>query len=154
MNATTEVTSVADGENDNDFRAWMKAMGFNAKQVALAGETIGMASAMAGRTARGERDLSDTERLAMAAVTANLPRWKPTNATEIEAVRTLNTMLGDELSKFQSDSEEDAIRTIRAVIRSEAHRLATEGRPSQSEDHQMDQMIRNLLKACQHSSAR
>jgi len=127
MTATTEVILVADADNEtNDFRAWMKAMGFNAKQVGQAGELIGMASAMAGRTGRSERELTETERLAMSAATAGLPAWSPEAAAEIEAIRTLYTMLKREMDQAGAGSgaEVDAVKTTRALIRLSAIHLS------------------------------
>lgn len=59
----------------NEFREWMAAMGFNGKQVTKAGELIGMGASTAQFCYRGERRVTKTERLAMAAVTSDLPLW-------------------------------------------------------------------------------
>ena len=150
MDVTTEVASVADaGNEDNDFRRWMKAMGFNAKQVSYAGDQVGMSPSLAGHSSRGLRELSYTERMAMAAATVGLPEWNPETAGEIEAMRTLHQVLRTELAQAKSGAapEEDAVRTIRAIIRSEAHRLATEGRPARTEDPETDRAILDLLRA-------
>lgn len=156
MNMMTEVSSVADESESNDFRLWMKSMGYNAKQVGLAGERIGMAAAMAGRTGRGERELSETERLAMTTATVGLPSWTPETASEIEAMSTLYTLMKNEIARAKAGSgeEADALRTIRAVIRSEAHRLATESRQENS-DPETDRAILALLRAAaQDANAR
>lgn len=147
MTAITEVHAVADTDNDNDFRTWMKSEGYNSKQVTQAGETIGMSPSLAGHTSRGLRELTDTERLAMAAVTANLPRWSPDNASYILAHKTLSIILEDEISKVGSDAEAEAVRAIKAVIRSEAHRIATEGRVTQTDDAETDRKILDLLRS-------
>lgn len=69
----------------NEFRAWMQAMGFNGKQVAKAGEMIGMGRSTALMSYRGERRLTKTERLAMAAVAARSSPWSPDAHAEIAA---------------------------------------------------------------------
>ncbi len=147
MTMTTEVLPVADDES-NDFRAWMRSMGYNAKQVGQAGESIGMAAAMAGRTGRSERDLADTERLAMSAATVGLPAWTPDSAVELDAVRTLYTMLKAELAQSKdSAAEAEAVRTIKALIRSEASRIASERSAPHGQDQETDQAILALLRS-------
>ena len=69
----------------NEFRAWMQAMGFNGKQVARAGELIGMGKSTAHLCHRGERRLTKTERLAMAAVVSQASPWSPETHAEIAA---------------------------------------------------------------------
>ncbi len=146
--AITEEAPVTD-EAETDFRAWMKSMGYHSKQVSTAGEMVGMSPSLAGHSSRGLRELTHTERLAMAAVTAGLPAWSPETSAEIEAVRTLFTMLKGEMAQAQRGAgpEADSIRTIRAVIRSEALRLATESRTPASDDPETDQAILALLRA-------
>lgn len=141
---------MADDETDNnDFRAWMKSMGFNSKQVSAAGELVGMSSSLAGHSSRGLRDLTTTERLAMAAATAGMPAWSPARAPEIEAIRTLYEMLKAEMKEVSKGggAEEEAVRTIRAVIRAEALRIATEARQDAGSDPETDHTIRSLLQA-------
>jgi hypothetical protein len=149
---------MTDAETEtNDFRAWMKALGFNAKQVTAAGETIGMSSSLAGHSSRGLRELTMTERLAMAAATAGLPAWTPDTAAELDAVGTLYGAMKAEIqaAKAGGSIEADAVQTIRAVIRAEALRLATEARLGSTEDPAADQAILSLLQAAaQRASAR
>ncbi|UDF29347.1 UNVERIFIED_ORG: hypothetical protein LHK14_17815 [Roseateles sp. XES5] len=158
MTATIGVPTMADDETENnDFRTWMRSMGFNSKQVSAAGELVGMSSSLAGHSSRGLRDLTSTERLAMAAATAGLPAWSPDSATEIEAIRTLYELLKAEMKEVANggDAEEEAVRTVRAVIRAEALRVATEARQETGSDPETDRVIRSLLQAfAQRSSAR
>ncbi|MDH6273611.1 hypothetical protein M2311_003701 [Rhizobium leguminosarum] len=156
MIATTEVASVAD-EESNDFRTWMKSLGYNAKQVSNAGEVVGMSPSLAGHSSRGLRELSYTERLAMAAATAGLPAWTPEKADEIETVRILRRILSDEIAAAQTGvaTQEEAMRTIKALIRSEAYRIASESRSTNAADSETDQAILALLRAAvQGTSAR
>lgn len=68
----------------NDFQIWVQKMGFNGKQIAEAGRRIGHGHPdTSGKTNRGERELTETERLAMAAVRAGLPAWTPETDQEI-----------------------------------------------------------------------
>lgn len=69
----------------SEFKAWMTAMGFNGKQVAKAGELIGMGRSTALMSYRGERRLTKTERLAMAAVAGGVIMWSPERHQEIAA---------------------------------------------------------------------
>lgn len=146
MKTGSIIQTVAD---DNEFRVWMKAMGFNSKQVSAAGETIGMSPSLAGHSSRGVRELTQTERLAMAAATAGIPPWTPEAAAEIEAVQTLYTLLKGEIAQAAAGSgaEVEALRTIRAVIRSEALRIATEAQMEKAAAPETDQAILALLRA-------
>lgn len=53
---------------ESDFKKWMDSLGFNGKEVAKAGDLIGMGRSTALLCASGERRVTKTERLAMAAV--------------------------------------------------------------------------------------
>jgi hypothetical protein len=149
MEATTEVISVADAENDNEFRQWMRSMGYNAKQVSVAGEVLGMSPSLAGHSSRGLRELTKTERLAMAAATTGIPEWSPASESELLAVRTLYNILTNEITRVEvgSDPELEALRAIRAVIRSEAYRIATETRLEPSPDPKTDKAILDVLRS-------
>ena len=77
-----------------DFAAWMEKMGYHGKQVSLAGSQIGMSGkTTAQMTYQGTRALSDTERLAMAAVRAGLPAWTPETDQEIADVKSLREII-------------------------------------------------------------
>lgn len=158
MMTDNEVSSVTAAEPEaNDFRAWMKALGYNAKQVTSAGELLGMSPSLAGHSSRGLRDLTKTERLAMAAATAGLPQWSPDSAADLEVIGKLYSILRAEIQAATAGGsiEADAVRTIRAVIRAEALRLATETRLGSTEDPAADQAILSLLQAAvQRASAR
>lgn len=150
MTPTTEETIMAEADSEtNDFRAWMKALGFNAKQVTAAGELVGMSSSLAGHSSRGLRELTHTERLAMSAATAGLPAWTPETSAEIEAVRGLHAVLKSEVANIDGDAgaESEAVRTIKALIRSEAMRIATGKANPQSDDPETDRAILALLRA-------
>lgn len=69
----------------SEFRAWMQAMGFNGKQVTKAGDMIGMGRSTALMSYRGERRLTKTERLAMAAVVSQALPWSPDTHPQIAA---------------------------------------------------------------------
>lgn len=147
--STGDISTVTEEADTNDFRSWMKSMGYNAKQVSAAGDLVGMSSSLAGHSSRGIRDLSLTERLAMAAATVGLHPWTPGAAAEIEAVRTVYDLLKAEVKQASAGggAEEEAVRTIRAVIRAEALRVATESRQEAGADPETDQAIRSLLQA-------
>ena len=67
-----------------DFQIWLERMGYNRKQVREAAGRIGMTGAtIASQTSSGTRELTVTERLAMAAVRAGLPPWTPETDQEI-----------------------------------------------------------------------
>lgn len=77
-----------------DFAAWMEKMGYHGKQVTAAGTRIGMTGkTTAQATYQGSRQLTDTERLAMAAVRAGLPAWTPETDQEIADVRALREII-------------------------------------------------------------
>lgn len=85
-----------------DFAAWMEKMGYHGKQVTLAAKQIGIGNERtAGDTYRGTRKLTDTERLAMAAVRAGLPAWTPETDQEIADVRALREII-ERLSRRSS----------------------------------------------------
>lgn len=156
MTMTTEVLPVADDES-NDFKAWMKAMGFNAKQVSNAGEAIGMSPSLAGHTSRGLRELTMTERLAMAAYATNISPWTRDNASFLEAINAIMVLIDQELLMGSPDAlrEAEAVRTIKALIRSEASRIASERSSPQGREQEMDQAILALLRsAVQGTSGR
>lgn len=70
----------------NDFRIWASRMGFNQRQVATAGEHIGINNKWtASKTFTGKRELTQAERLAMSAVRAGLQPWTPEYDDELTA---------------------------------------------------------------------
>ncbi len=148
MTMTIEVPPVADDES-NDFKAWMKAMGFNAKQVSNAGEAIGMSPSLAGHTSRGLRELTITERLAMTAYSTNLPPWSRDKAAYIDSINAIMTLLDQEIMWGGTDTgrEAEAVRTIKALIRSEASRIASERSAPQGEEQEADRAILALLRS-------
>lgn len=78
----------------NDFQRWMRALGMHGKQVFEAARRIGIDSTdTAGRRHRGEYELTETERLAMAAVRAGLPPWTPETDQEIADIMEFRSML-------------------------------------------------------------
>lgn len=69
----------------NEFREWMTAMGYHGKQVTKAGERIGMGRSSALLGYRGERRLTKTELLAMAATVSGCSEWSATNHAKLVA---------------------------------------------------------------------
>jgi hypothetical protein len=62
----------------NDFAEWVRIMGYHGKQVSEAAALMGIENKKtASVTFVGNRKLSKSERLAMAAVRAGLPEWTP-----------------------------------------------------------------------------
>jgi len=59
------------------FAQFRQAMGLNRRQVAEAGEKIGLSSSVASSRHSGASEVTLTEQLAMAAVRAGLPPWSP-----------------------------------------------------------------------------
>lgn len=81
----------------NEFKAWMQVMGFNGKQVAKAGELIGMGSSTALLCHAGKRRLTKTEKLAMAAVISHASPWSPDAHPEIAAAGKIMAAVKDAL---------------------------------------------------------
>lgn len=100
MNAEAKAEEMLDTMGKRyDFAVWMEKMGYHGKQVSHAGSQIGMSGkTTAQMTYQGTRALSDTERLAMAAVRAGLPAWTPETDQEIADVKTLREII-DRLSR-------------------------------------------------------
>ena len=88
-----------------DFAAWMKAMGFNGKQVTEAGARLGIERDTTSRINREERQLTETERLAMAAVRAGLPAWTPVTDAEIADVKSMREILERAASRQASSGD-------------------------------------------------
>ena len=73
---------------ENDFRQWASRMGYNQRQVATAGEQIGINNKWtASSTATGKRELTRAERLAMSAVRFGLKPWTPEYDDELTEAR-------------------------------------------------------------------
>lgn len=80
----------------SDFSEWMRARGFHGKQISEAGRAIGHGNATTSqKTYHGERELTDTERLAMSAVAAGLAPWTPETERETAAVRAFLDLVRD-----------------------------------------------------------
>src|SRR5262245_14003836 len=78
----------------NDFQIWMQKLGYHGKQVAEAGRVIGQGHRNnSHKTYTGQRELTDTERLAMAAVRAGLPAWTPETDQEIADMGELRQII-------------------------------------------------------------
>ncbi|WP_299940033.1 hypothetical protein [uncultured Nitratireductor sp.] len=61
-----------------DFRVWAELMGFNGQSISKAARLIGIETpTLASKLNTGGRELTQTERLAMAAVRAGLEPWSP-----------------------------------------------------------------------------
>lgn len=72
-----------------DFAAWITAIGMNGKQVTAAGRLMGIGSRTALESFRGNRSLTETERLAMSAVRAGLPPWTPEDDEQFGKLKML-----------------------------------------------------------------
>lgn len=95
----------------HDFQIWMRAMGFHGKQVTEAARMIGVeGSRTATSINTGDRPLTETERLAMAAVRAGLPAWTPENDQEIADMASLRAIIERASARPSSarPSDEDA----------------------------------------------
>lgn len=75
------------------FRDFSVKMGFNAKQIAEAGNAIGLSAPVSYAISQGRREVSETERLAMSAVLAGLAPYDGGNEDEIIAVRQLSDIV-------------------------------------------------------------
>lgn len=71
-----------------DFHKWREQMGFNAKQIVLAGQAIGLAKDRAKRISQGHLELSQTERYAMTAALLGLPAWTPAENDQLLVTKT------------------------------------------------------------------
>lgn len=60
---------------DNDFTAWLQAVGLNLKQFAEAGNMIGMNAVSITRRNQGLTAWSEAERMAMTLAWLDLPAW-------------------------------------------------------------------------------
>lgn len=65
----------------------MTSLGYGGKEVSKAGETIGIGMTSSRERYRGLKELSLTERLAMAAIAAGIPPWSPEMAAEIDVAK-------------------------------------------------------------------
>ncbi len=83
----------------NDFQKWCAMMGFNGKQVGEAGKSIGISQQSAVRTNTGRRELTETDRLAMAAVRAGLKPWTPETDKESAAMGAVFDLIRSENGK-------------------------------------------------------
>lgn len=72
---------------ESEFKQWMDTLGFNGKEVTKAGSLIGIGQTSSRERYRGEKELSLTERLAMAAIAAGLPAWGSETKAEIDTLR-------------------------------------------------------------------
>ena len=93
-----------------DFQIWLERMGYNRKQVSKAAATIGMTGpTTVSQTSSGTRELTYTERLAMAAVRAGLPAWTPETDQEIADMAELRAIVTRlSVQKRASDDEANA----------------------------------------------
>ena len=80
--------------------------------------------------------------------------WSPENAEELEAVRTVYAMLKAETARATDSPEQEAILAIKAVIHSEAHRLAMRLRRVPSEEIELEALLLDLLSRAKDTSAR
>ena len=92
----------------NYFKLWMEYMGFNQKQVAKAGETIGIgARNTASRRYTGEMEETETERLAMSARAAGLRPWSPSYHSHLTAIKAVADLIDEKAGDIRSASKGD-----------------------------------------------
>lgn len=105
---------------DTEFREWMRAMGFNAKQVQDAADALGISVSIAGLMSRGKREVGKLERLAMAALLAEQKPWQPdmTDAIKAQRADALFRRL-DSLEKTikQMQASQDDLETLASDLR-------------------------------------
>lgn len=68
------------------FRQFVKASGFNLKQIALAAEKLGMKAHTAFHYSRGIREPDEVARLAMSAYRAGLAPWTPEIDAQLDRI--------------------------------------------------------------------
>jgi hypothetical protein len=82
------------------FAAWRDAMGFNGKQVAEAGASVGLGNQVAGAMNRGSRKLSHLELLGLTAALAGLPPFTADLTARLdERARTMLRLAGEDVSR-------------------------------------------------------
>jgi hypothetical protein len=78
----------------NVFKLWMQRMGFHGRQVMEACVAIGVDGRRTGsKIHNGQRELTETELLAMSAVTAGLKPWSPAYHDELVALREVQALI-------------------------------------------------------------
>lgn len=82
-----------DSQVKTDVALWLDAMGFNGKQVGQAAEQLGISAGHMSRKKTGEKEPTLTERLAMAALRAQLPPWSPEKDKEIAAMAAISSLV-------------------------------------------------------------
>ncbi|QPC87102.1 hypothetical protein GA830_10385 [Mesorhizobium sp. NBSH29] len=99
----------------NNFQEWMEKMGFNRKQVSEAGALIGFRKDLASLVSRGARELSETERLALAAVRAGLPAWTPETDAAIADVGAVQRIIERAVARQEPSSSASASEESKAA---------------------------------------
>lgn len=100
----------------SEFRTWMRAMGLNSKQVSTAAEMLGITTVVASHLSRGKRELTQQERLAMAALLAGLKPWDESRVEECLGVKAMITIasnlraLGQRLSEAAIEFTQEQTR--------------------------------------------
>lgn len=105
---------------DNDFTAWLQAVGLNRKQFAEAGNMIGMNAVSITRRNQGLTAWSEAERMAMTLAWLDLPPWEA----------RFNDL--DDSAKSVIQAAADVIRRALSVPES----LSGEGVPPTTENRQ------------------
>jgi len=83
----------------NYFRLWLEYMGFNQKQVHKAGSMIGFVHRNTSSQAnRGEKEITETERLAMSAVAAGLKPWTPRYHGQLALLRGVSDLIDERIA--------------------------------------------------------
>lgn len=84
---------------ETTFSAFMRAMGLNRKEVSKAGAMLGYSSTAARMRNADDDRLTETDRLAMAAVRAGLPPWSPETDEEILRTRQIRELVDSAAQK-------------------------------------------------------
>lgn len=81
-------------ESPNLFQRWMGALGFNGQEKSKAAALIGVTRPNTiSEIVSGKRELTETQRLAMAAIRAGLEPWSPENDADAVSLRDLKEMI-------------------------------------------------------------
>ncbi|EFO30120.1 putative phage repressor [Roseibium sp. TrichSKD4] len=82
-------------EDKELFNAWVASLGFNERELRSAGELLGFDKNQIYAVRAGKRPLKKAEKLAMAAVKAELAEWAPEHDKNLLALGLLKETLFD-----------------------------------------------------------
>jgi hypothetical protein len=85
------------------FASWIAAKGYNRKQVAEAGATLGLSAQAAGFRNRGAVTMSELELLGLTAAYFGLPPWRPDFADKLDdRARTMMRLAAEDIARCLS----------------------------------------------------